>query len=208
MGNDKHSLNLQIAAVGWEHRSWLSEFYPHDLPAQWRLTYYANEYRTVLVPASAWQAESSPDVAQWYEDVPKGFCFYVCMSVNASEFSDEIRICQSLSALKEKLAGVILVSPQNKVLPLSIPIKEYCPDVDLFYPLELSAGHRPITYWSNAQGHTVGLLECVPGPDLKKLRLLIEQFIVHARSEEATLFLVSDSRTLSDACTIAQLLGY
>ena len=64
-----------VAARGWEHPAWSGIFYPEDIPAEWRLTYYANEFPAVVVPASAWGADPAAQARQWYADTPEGFGF-------------------------------------------------------------------------------------------------------------------------------------
>ena len=47
---------LLLGTVGWERADWLSDYYPPDLPADWRLAYYANDCGCVLLPADSWSA--------------------------------------------------------------------------------------------------------------------------------------------------------
>ena len=47
---------LLIGAAGWEHENWVGNFYPQDLPDDWRFGYYANRLRSVLVPSELWQS--------------------------------------------------------------------------------------------------------------------------------------------------------
>ena len=56
-----------IGACGWQHPRWLEEFYPEDLPAEWQLGYYGNEYRVVLIPAEYWQ-DVDLSVETWLEE--------------------------------------------------------------------------------------------------------------------------------------------
>jgi uncharacterized protein YecE (DUF72 family) len=37
-----------IGACGWQHNDWTGEFYPDDLPEEWRLGYYAHEYQVSI----------------------------------------------------------------------------------------------------------------------------------------------------------------
>ncbi|MDH5217898.1 MAG: hypothetical protein OEX19_09390 [Gammaproteobacteria bacterium] len=52
----------------WECPSLLREYYPDDLPEDWRLDYYANEFSVLAVPANKWRALSEEDLEQWRED--------------------------------------------------------------------------------------------------------------------------------------------
>lgn len=72
--NSKRKTML-IAAYGWDHTGWCGSYYPEDLPPEWRLAYYANEFSAVVVPAAQWQRADAATAAQWAVDVPEVFCF-------------------------------------------------------------------------------------------------------------------------------------
>jgi hypothetical protein len=148
------------------------------------------------------------DMAQWYEDVPPGFYFYIRPPLILSASPDWSRIVQSLGLLREKLAGFILDMPKREAESQTNQLRQRYPDIGIFYPLEISAREDPIRYWCDEQGHYAGLLDCSQSPDLKALRLFIEQFIARVGSGEGTLFIKGDITSLRDASTIAQLLGY
>lgn len=64
-----------IASLGWDHAAWSGAFYPDDLPPEWRLAYYANEFRAVVVPAALWRGADAGTAAQWAADTAEGFRF-------------------------------------------------------------------------------------------------------------------------------------
>lgn len=66
---------MYIASLGWDHTGWCGAFYPDDLPPEWRLAYYANEFRAVVVPAALWRAADTAMAAQWVADTAEGFRF-------------------------------------------------------------------------------------------------------------------------------------
>ncbi|RDH81365.1 MAG: hypothetical protein DIZ80_14840 [endosymbiont of Galathealinum brachiosum] len=74
-----HDKTIRVGACDWDHAHWQGSFYPDDLPVDWRLTYYANEYSAVLVPESKWRSKEA-DFEQWADDVPEGFRFYFLTS--------------------------------------------------------------------------------------------------------------------------------
>lgn len=43
-----------LGTRGWDRGDWLQDYYPSDLPPEWRLAYYANDCACVLVPADRW----------------------------------------------------------------------------------------------------------------------------------------------------------
>ena len=75
---------LLIGACGWSHTGWLAEFYPQDLPVDWCLSYYANEFPVVLVTAEEWNL-SEAAVSQWCEDTDVSFRFVVEITANTVE---------------------------------------------------------------------------------------------------------------------------
>ncbi len=66
-----------VAAWGWEHPAWTGGFYPDDLPDDWRLAYYANEFRAVIVPWERASRCTEEEVMAWKEDTHADFCFFL-----------------------------------------------------------------------------------------------------------------------------------
>ena len=64
-----------VGAVGWLHPAWEGGFYPDDLPADWRLSYYNTQFQAVYLPAPFWQAASPATWAAWLDDTLEGFRF-------------------------------------------------------------------------------------------------------------------------------------
>lgn len=110
---------IAVGAWGWQHPEWLQTYYPDDLPEEWRLSYYSNEFPVVLVPARDWRAASAATVAQWCEDVHGGFRFYLEVTVDAlavhgrsarasNPESSLERLDMLCDAFGEALAGLIV----------------------------------------------------------------------------------------------------
>ncbi len=64
-----------VTPRGWLDLADAEHFYPDDLPDDWRLSYFANEFRASLLPAAIWTASDPLTISQWYEDVAPGFRF-------------------------------------------------------------------------------------------------------------------------------------
>ncbi len=45
---------IRVGCYGWQWSQWVGKFYPEDLPEDWQLDFYANYFRTVLVPHNQW----------------------------------------------------------------------------------------------------------------------------------------------------------
>ncbi|MDH3355034.1 MAG: hypothetical protein OEL79_07455, partial [Chromatiales bacterium] len=52
-------------------------FYPADLPEDWQLDFYSNEFRAVVIPIHMWQEMSPDKVGEWIDAVHDEFRFYL-----------------------------------------------------------------------------------------------------------------------------------
>ena len=66
---------LLIGTRGWDHAAWDGQFYPAELPADWRFSFYCNRLRSVLLPAEAWAAVDMDEVRRWGGDCDAQFQF-------------------------------------------------------------------------------------------------------------------------------------
>ncbi|MEA3638794.1 MAG: hypothetical protein VBE63_02495 [Lamprobacter sp.] len=66
-----------VTCRGWGDLADSDQFYPSDLPEDWRLSYFANDFRATVLPAMLWTRADPREVAQWSEDVPPSFRFAV-----------------------------------------------------------------------------------------------------------------------------------
>lgn len=69
--------DLCFGTYGWEWPQWVSDYYPDDLPLDWRAGYYANEAPCVGLPAAQWLAAPARRIAAWREDLPDEFRFFL-----------------------------------------------------------------------------------------------------------------------------------
>jgi len=63
-----------IGAASWEEDEWLASFYPEDLPAEWRMAYYANEFSTTVINCHTYCDAAGMDLlTEMLEDCHEGF---------------------------------------------------------------------------------------------------------------------------------------
>jgi hypothetical protein len=101
----KSRLEIFVGARGWNYPEWSGEFYPEDLPEDWRFSYYSNELQAVLVPCDYLRRYPLEEWAEWVEDAPKEFAFYVELS-DTSSWTD---VHEVLEVLGELLKGIVIV---------------------------------------------------------------------------------------------------
>lgn len=81
---------------------WHNQFdYPDDLPADWRLCYYSNELRSVIVPAALWSSIDQ-QAEQWMQDTDDEFKFV--FEVPATEL-DNAAPLELFNVLQQRFNG-------------------------------------------------------------------------------------------------------
>jgi len=103
--------NLRLGALGWNHANWQDSFYPDDLPADWQLGFYANEFNSVLVPEAEWRANLH-ELEGWAEEVPENFRFYLQMVQR-----DEAEVAHLSGLLGQSLGAVISYDASDFLQP-------------------------------------------------------------------------------------------
>lgn len=188
---DNSDYGLRLGSYGWQHPHWLPSFYPDDLPEDWRLGFYANEFSAVMVPAH--YGLSDYDVEQWREEVPARFRFYLeySSSVDAPTFASR---CAEFGPL---LAGVI--SPVD-------------PLIDLPCPLYLLADtDQSVTLLKPANGEAPALAIIELGSaDLRQQRKWLDH--LHLQSDDLAAVLLSDKHLVIEKLqafkSLIELMGF
>lgn len=101
----KQTINL--GSYGWLHQDWINSFYPEDLPADWRLGYYSNEFNTVLVPAYYWQEGYMADCEALLDDVHSGFQFFIECDERIFDTVSLVGLTEALKLLGPQLSGLV-----------------------------------------------------------------------------------------------------
>ncbi len=96
-----------IGARGWIHEGWSGEFYPEDLPDEWQVGYYGNEFQVVMVPASYWSTQADK-FDEWLEESDeslKMICEWPAQGATAAQISEAER---GIEALAERVLAVLI----------------------------------------------------------------------------------------------------
>jgi len=105
----ENSHKLLIGARGYQHADWMTSFYPEDLPEDWRLAYYANEFNLLVI---GWaQLENT---LTFIEDVADDFRFVVELPVSVNEETLSTHVA-CLQQAGKHCAGVIVAAERSGV---------------------------------------------------------------------------------------------
>lgn len=111
--------SIYLGAYGWRHSHWLNSFYPEDMPVDdcddWRLTYYANEFQTVMVPSAYWCDGSVPDCEDWVDAVNDDFRFMLECDASLFDALSVEAFAEQLTIMLPKLSGLAYRSTESSV---------------------------------------------------------------------------------------------
>ena len=116
---------LIIGTRGWDHAAWVGEFYPPELPDDWRFCFYSNNLRSVLVPQTLWATATPADLAQWLSDSDPAFRFVLELPATISAPLSPAKLESALESflntvdpILPRTAGLLLrMAPDTSVLP-------------------------------------------------------------------------------------------
>jgi len=115
---------IMIGTRGWNTASG-DDFYPAELPDDWRFCFYSNNLRSVLVPQEAWSSVQRVDVAQWLEDSDPAFRFVpelpAALGLPLTQARREqalMQFLENIEPIAPRVAGLLLrIAPDTDVLP-------------------------------------------------------------------------------------------
>lgn len=199
MGSVASGHSLRLAAVHDDADPAWKAFYPEDLPEDWRLAYYGNYWKDLLIPAGEWERFTLD--SEWIRDLPDALRLYFEVPDALAEPGDA---CAGLAAsLGPRLGGMLV--RDSSVLP------------DGAVPPGLVLGRAPgppaiqgVSASSVFANGTSFVLMLAPEPGLGPpgWRALLEA--VHAclpAAREAIVFLRAGPGELETAETILRLTG-
>lgn len=109
---------ITLAAYGWSPVDWQQAFYPDDLPRDWQVSYYANEFKSILLPASTWGDAPLADAAYWRSEVGEDFSFYVEITPALLQAGHWAQVQQAVEQqLAAQLTGIIVTEDALGGLP-------------------------------------------------------------------------------------------
>ncbi len=134
-----------VGARGWDHPAWVGSLYPTDLPSDWRLAYYANEFSVVMVEQAGWLAVEDFSSLGWADDVPDEFRFFLELELATAVECGRRRLVDRATTALGGLLGGLLISGSPRVR------RELMQDIlgsgiglpGLFFEDQLDAAHTP-----------------------------------------------------------------
>ena len=127
--NKMSTPDITLGTKGWRHASWEGTFYPDDLPVEWQLPYYSNEFDSVLVPADYFINTDTESLYTWIEDTPEEFKFFLELPITASN----VWLDKVLKPLAPRLGGILFTDANTHASSVTADLienaRQYAPVV-------------------------------------------------------------------------------
>ena len=94
-----------IGVSGLQHPGWDENYYPPDIPEDWKLAYYANDFTAIVLPESAWRSAQSDELTEWLEDIDEAFRVYLRVT---TQMPDKAEVDTAKALFKPYFAGFLV----------------------------------------------------------------------------------------------------
>ncbi|MCG8426864.1 MAG: hypothetical protein MI754_05855 [Chromatiales bacterium] len=204
-------MGVMIGALGWEHAGWQDDYYPDDLPSDWRLSYYANDFPAVMLPWESWGDASLKDIATWVDDVHEAFRFF--LQLGKSYDQDRWpELQQRLALFSDQLGGLLLSGDQMQddqaMLLSELGVTCYQAKKSDF---SIAHGCWQVAVGQSQISSTILLLDSGVNSNLRQIRGALEQIAGAGNGEQLTaLFFNGKPPSVSvmrEASVLTELMG-
>jgi hypothetical protein len=201
--------SISVGVFDWARFARADMFYPDDIPEEWKLAYYSNEFETACVNVAD-LPEQRELWEEWVEDLPASFelALYLEHSAQLPKLQQllQIQACPVTSIIVSAQAGNNLL--QKDYLPAVLSAGKDAPGVavnaqqQIWSPQNVSAANAGYALFPSCE-------------NLRQCRAWIEQWLSTTEPEksvqEKTLWLQGAQTSysqLSDIRTMVELMGY
>ena len=214
----RHSMRypILIGTYGWNYSQWCGSFYDADLPEDWRLSWYANHFRSVIIPVGLTDSISTDQIDQWREDTDADFRFILEIGWDLSGF-DPAALSKIEAQFKGQLEAVIFRSEKGAPIDWAslerarneLAVAIFCLDILSEDPPDGRYGRCHDVNDGDGTGPSPYTVVYFPDGDLAKIRSALER-MKSRRDQKQALIFTHPTRAFEDARQariIADLLG-
>lgn len=177
---------IHIGTAGWDFAAWQQSYYPEDIPPDWKLAYYSNDFSGIALPESIWRETESGALGQMIEDLDEDFAIYCLVQTAMPDTEEASLVKHTLSSCFRGfiVTGLALLTDNGGLNP-----------ADCIVPVTYEADNpEKIRYWSALPADTAKPLAVIilnDEADLKLLRAWFEQVSSQLEHDDDVLILVT-----------------
>ena len=200
--------SISVGVFDWANFPRQQDFYPEDIPQEWKLAYYSNEFNSACLSLTGLESRID-EVMEWIEDLPEAFELSLYM-----DHSSQVPILQSLQQAQACTVNTLVLDTHQcnnllhnenlqAVLSCSSFESTACCEFDHIWRPDARAGdHLRIAIFPAADS-------------MRQKREWIDQWLKDSESDVAagrkTLWLSgaeTSYQQLSEMRTLVELMGY
>jgi len=181
--------NIRVGVDDWLKFGADGQFYPEDMPVEWRLSYFANEFETACIQLNAKMLSQSAEI-EWLEDLPAGFGLYFAAAPELTTGAAESDFLPQLKKLKSVILRADIV-----------PAGHFLSDGNYWGPQSAEQATGPAS--------AIALLPA--DADLKQYRQWIELWAQQCSQQQLLLWLDGRQATaarLNELRMLVELMGF
>ncbi len=194
---------IKVGLFDWTQFPAKKNFYPDDLPAEWKLSFYANEFETACIDIDKTENKHLSD--EWFDDLPDNFDLSFVLS-RANQFE---KISQLFDSCELKLNYLLIDEQERDILLQKYTDNTVLSRAGITRPEQIIS---PVSLWTPEVHAKSAKIALLPDIDNKRLyREWIELWLRDNRQQELTLWLDGSTTrysTMSDLRTLVELMGY
>ena len=197
---------IKVGVHDWSRFANDQSFYPEDLPEEWRLSYFANEFASACLRLT--DTEDAEHLHELCEDLPQAFEVSFVIH-NSSQLATVIELVAEHGFT---LGSLLLEATESDIL-LQIEQRK-----SLLWGADYTGKgryHQADAIWTPQHAHRISDLALLPQQsDMRQYRFWIEQWLqqnVQPESGELELWLEgaeASYKTLHELRTLVEIMGY
>ncbi len=194
--------SIRVGLFNWASFPLQNGFYPADLPAEWKLSFYANEFESACI--NLCEIVAADQFFEWFEDLPEEF--QLSFMIDPSQLNMLTELVNQ-GGLK---IHYLLVAPSEPDI-----LSQNSANKTLLSGATICDSERVVslsTIWTpdnDSQSSAIALLP--DSNDLRLYRQWIELWVENSSQQKLTLWLDGGTArysTLSELRTLVELMGY
>ena len=159
---------VRIGTVGWDFPAWSQAYYPEDIPEDWKLAFYANEFTAVALPENTWKGKDLGFLEESMKDLDEDFGVY-CLVQSGWPTAREVAAARQV--VNDYLKGFVIeeavLAGKRQVMQLN----------DAIYPAKTDESVLPKSrYWAKLASATDKPISVIRLHDRIALKTLRQQF--------------------------------
>lgn len=196
--------SIKVGVYDWVKFPIKNNYYPDDLPEEWKLSYFSNDFETACINLSSLSLDLDL-LTEWVEDLPDGFK----LSFVLTQLSQLGFVTELVSQVALKIDYLIVDSQERDILLQNNSNKTVLLAPEIAALEQIISASSIWTPENNVESSGIALLPQID--NMRQYRRWIEIWLLENDQQDLTLWLdgaTAQYSTISELRTLVELMGY